>query len=70
MPLVVVFAVAGGWFFLGLVFWAILIGRGFRIELRGTVLPRITRTRLTWAHRGELLASVCEEPARRVALQN
>ncbi len=70
MPLIVVFAVAGGWFFLGLVFWAILIGRGFRFELRGTVLPRITRTPLTLAHRDDLLTSVREEQARKVAPRN
>jgi hypothetical protein len=68
--IVVVLAVAGGWFLLGLVFWAILIGRGLRFELRGTAIPRITRTPLTLAHRDGLLASVREEQARKSAITN
>ena len=67
---VVLLAVAGGWFLVGLAFWAVLIGRGYHFEFRGTALPRVRRTSLTLTDRDASLAAVREKEARKAALLN
>jgi hypothetical protein len=69
LPLViVVLAVIAGWFALGALFLAVLVGRGVRFELLGVALPRISS--LTIPQRDEFLKTVRARTARESSILN